>query len=142
MDDKILESLNAEISRLIEKLGELEPGGQEYGNVKQDLVDMIDRREKMNATINAAKDLELKERKLDYDEVKDTDDTLQKEREEENRKKDHMFGYIFEGIKVAAVFGYCIFMGLEGFHFEKTGNLISQTFREGRNNGFKMLDRM
>ena len=142
MNDKILESLNEEISRLITKLGEIEPGGQEYGNVKQDLVDMIDRREKIKATINAAKDLELKERKLDYDEVKDTDDTLQKEREEESRKKDRNIGRIFDGVKFAGTLGYCLFMAFEGFHFEKTGNLLSQTFREGRSNGGKMLTNM
>ena len=128
-----LERLDKEIARVLEKLESLKPGTDEYGNVMQDLNNQIDRREKMIANIHAARELELKERKLDYDEVKDTDDTLHKTREEENRNKDRIFSYLFEGAKFTA---QLVFFGLTlrtGFRFEETGTLTSPVFREGRN---------
>lgn len=128
-----LERLDKEIARVLQKLESLEPGTDEYGAVMQDLNNQIDRREKMIANIHAAKDLELKERKLDYDEVKDTDDTLHKTREEDSRNKDRIFGYLFEGAKFTA---QLIFLGSafhKGLKFEETGTLTSPVFREGRN---------
>lgn len=128
-----LERLDKEIARVLKKLESLEPGTDEYGAVMQDLNNQIDRREKMIASIQAERDLELKERKLDYDEIKNTDDTLQRTREEENRNKDRLYGYLFEGAKVTAqlIFVACAFH--KGLKFEETGVLTSPVFREGRN---------
>lgn len=134
MDDKILEKLNSEISHLIDELSTLEPGSEKYGCVQQDLVNLIDRREKMLATINTAKDLELKERR-------EVTDCAQKRSEAEAVKKDRLIGYMIDGVKAVGTLGFCFFMAVAGFKFEETGSYTSNTFREGRNNMFKMISR-
>lgn len=139
MNDVILEKIDAEIVRLMERLKILTPGSEEYAIVQHDLVNLIDRREKALANVNARKDLELKEKKLDYDEIKNTDDSIARTRELDERKKDRFIGYLIEGGKALGTLAFCTFMAVKGFQFEETGSYTSNTFKEGRNNMFKMV---
>lgn len=141
MQNDILEMLNGEIARLVKHLGTLSPGTEDYEHVTQDLTNLYDRRAKELANENAAKELELKEKQFVYNEDKDNNDTLLKQQEIDERKKDRWTGVglkMFTGAVELGAIGYWLNKGLE---FEKTGCLTSRTFSTCVNHMFKIIFR-
>lgn len=141
MQNDILEMLNGEITRLTKHLGTLTPGTEEYSNVKQDLVDLYDRRAKERAGDIAAEELELKERNFIYNEDKDNNETLLRQQEIDEHKKDRFVGVATDlgkfGLALGA-FGLATFVGMK---FEETGSLTSRIFSESRGVLSKILFR-
>lgn len=95
MQNDILEMLNGEIERLIEHLGNLTPGTQDYTLTATALDNLYDRRVReiqSQAKVNESevkakeaevkvKEAELKERTFAYQEEKDNNDTLLRQQE-------------------------------------------------------------
>lgn len=129
MSKEILEALDKEIIRLMSELNTLDPKGKEYDNVTTVLKDLHYLRDRELAAGNSERELELKERKLDCEEVKDTDDTLHKTNELEELKKDRFVRYVLDGVGIVLPpIVYAVWMN-KGFKFEETGTYTSQTFR-------------
>lgn len=125
MNDEILSKLNDEIERLIERLGTLQPGSNEYGAVTKDLTDLEDRRAKELANIKDLKELEMKELKLN-------DETLQKQQEIDEAKKNRWIDRGLDAAKFVIMgLGFVAFQ-IAGYAFEEKGSLTSTTFKETR----------
>lgn len=129
MSKEILEALDKEIIRLMTELGTLDPKSKEYDDVAGVLEGLHKLRDRELAAGNSERELELKERKLEFDEIKDTDDTLYKTNELAEHKKDRYIRYVLDGIGIVLPpIVYAVWMN-KGFKFEETGTYTSQTFK-------------
>lgn len=129
MSKEILEALDKEIIRLMTELETLDPKSKEYDDVAGVLEGLHKLRDRELAAGNSERELELKERKLEFDEIKDTDDTLYKTNELAEHKKDRYIRYVLDGIGIVLPpIVYAVWMN-KGFKFEETGTYTSQTFK-------------
>ena len=141
MQNDILEMMEKEIARLFKHLGTLTPGSEEYEHVRQDLVNLEDRRAKECANILAAKELELKEKEFVYNEDKDNNDTLLRQQEIDAHKKDRLIAGVGSVINGLAVIGFGVWSTVKGLKFEETGSFTSRIVNENRGNVFRLFTR-
>lgn len=134
MNEEIRESLDEEIKRLIEDLGTLESGSEEYAKATKDLATLYKLRT----------DEEKTEREFDEKMVDHEDEMEHKRQQLADQKRARISGYIVDILKIGVPFAGLVLSlatNMEAFNkglrFEQEGVFTSVMVKEGLKNFFR-----